>query len=458
MPFSPLSSLTNRVPTDKIRFRVLTWLIRLLTGGVFLFSGFTKAIDPWGTLYKIREYLTAMGFDWGHSLIVVVTFALCSVEFIVGAMLVFGSFRRSAAWIAMAIMCFMLPLTLWIAVVDPVADCGCFGDAYIISNWSTFWKNVVLFIFCVWLCLFNRKAGWLITPALQWIGLVATGGFVLAISLVGYIYQPLLDFRPYKIGGPLIEPLSSSAAGEESDDGSDSGEFAFIYEKDGRQHQFGIDDELPDEDEGWKFVKRIALSGNEADNEVNSSDSPDFRIWNQYGEDVTLHELAPFGRTLLLLMPELGDVSIATTWKLNSLYSWAQKNNVRMLAVVAGSQKEIDEWKDLSMPEYPIFTAEDTQIKELVRGNPALVYIEEGKILWKSSLQAMVTDDFLDETWGSSPRNFTLDNRRILSNITSVYLIVMGILISLSFLPRIRFRNRRKESVTTHDDTALPEE
>ena len=38
-------------------------LVRLVVGGVFVMSGFVKAIDPWGSVYKFQEYLMALGWE-----------------------------------------------------------------------------------------------------------------------------------------------------------------------------------------------------------------------------------------------------------------------------------------------------------------------------------------------------------------------------------------------------------
>lgn len=441
MLFSRLSSYTSRQTEDKPWIIWLTWVIRLGLGAVFIFSGFTKAIDPWGTLYKIQDYLTVWGIPLWHNLLIVTTFALCGVEFLVGAMLCFGSFRRSSAWLAVAIMAFMLPLSLWIAISDPVPDCGCFGDAFIISNQATFWKNVVLTVMALWLAAFNRHAGWLITPALQWIGLVASSLYILSVSVAGYIYQPLLDFRPYPAGSLLVTEDTEEPAED----------LIFVYEKDGERKEFTSADTLPDEEEGWRFVERIPVKAEGAEADTKSQEQKAFRIWDSSGEDVTEEELPAEGKTLLLLMPQLGDVSIASTWKLNSLYSWARKNNIRMLAAVAGSREEIENWKDLSMPEYPIYSAEDTSIKEVARGNPAIVYCEDGIIRWKSSLRAMVADDFMSPETSPSPMSFAIDNRKMLNNATYLYLAVMGVLIGLSFLPKMRlmFIGRRRERIQT---------
>lgn len=145
---------------------VITWIVRFLVGGVFIVSGVVKGIDPWGSFYKITEYLLAMHIpvsELGNS-VLILTFMLFSVEFVVGLSLLTGCFRKAAPIIAALFMLVMLPLTFWIAIADPVSDCGCFGDFIVISNWATFIKNVLLSIGVLWLLQFNRLAGCLISP------------------------------------------------------------------------------------------------------------------------------------------------------------------------------------------------------------------------------------------------------------------------------------------------------
>ncbi|MDE5975036.1 MAG: hypothetical protein K2G69_00650, partial [Muribaculaceae bacterium] len=154
------------------------------------------------------------------------------------------------------------------------------------------------------------------------------------------------------------------------------------------------------------------------------------------------------GRELFVMIPDLKAISPATTWKLNSLYEWSVKNNVDMVGVVSGSGKEIDDWEDLSMASYPIYTADDTQIKEVVRGNPGIVYTIDGKIVWKSTLAAINIDDFLSPDTSHDANSFVADNRNIFKNCLGLYIICMAVLVFLSFTPHLGkfFFKKKKES------------
>lgn len=420
----------------------ITWILRLLTGAVFIFSGFVKSVDPWGTIYKMEDYMAALHMPVLRNLIIVFVFLLCAYEFTIGVFLALGCFRRTAPIGAALLMAVMLPLTLWIAIYNPVADCGCFGDAFIISNWATFWKNIVISGAIVWLIIYNHRIRWIIRPHLQWIALLACGAYVAAIGICGYIYQPLIDFRPYAVGTSLITSEDDSDEEEE--------EYQLVYEKDGRERIFSIEDELPSEDDGWTFVRREVRRGTSDDTlpresenvEILSSkdnDEPTFRIWSQDGdEDITEDALTGEGGEILLLMPDLADVSVSTTWQINSLYTWAQTHDITMIGVVSATQSQIDEWRDISLASYPIYTAEDTEIKMIARGNPAVVYLQDGIIKWKTTLRALGTEDFQAAGASDDPMKYRRNDQALLYNTTALYIAFMVMLIGLSFFPEIR--------------------
>ena len=419
------------------------WILRIFVGCVFIFSGFVKAIDPWGTLYKLNDYLAAMSISIWPNLVLVGVFGLCAIEFLIGIFFLFGCFRKSVCWFSLLFMAFMLPLTLWIALYNPVEDCGCFGDAFIISNWATFVKNVVLTIVIVVLLRHNRKIGWIITPALQWLSFIFSALFIVIIELFGYVSQPLIDFRPYKIGKNIID---SEQIDESLPD------YTFIYERDGETLELSIDDSPPAESEGWHFVER-----KENTIPFESEKDKSLRLWDKStGEDSTEDALIEKGEQLIIMIPDLSQVSPATTWKLNSLYEWCVKHNVTMIGVVAGNHDQIDYWEDISLASYPIYTAEDTIIKEVVRGNPGVVFLKDGIVTWKSSLSVIDIDDFMSPEISDDASSFGMDNTVILRNCSCIYLALMAFLIVLSFLPKMKdiyFDKRKRikgENMTIH--------
>lgn len=444
-----------RIPDNKY-LKILTWFVRFLVGGLFIFSGFVKGVDPWGTIYKVNDYLNAMNISVLYSLVVSGVFLLCAYEFMTGIFLVFGSFRKSSPVMAALLMAFMLPLTLWIAIKNPVADCGCFGDAFILSNWATFWKNVLLSLAIVWLLIYNKRCGWLIRPALQYIEFCAAALYIVHIGLAGYLAQPLIDFRNYKIGDPIVEL---------NDIDSDDSEFVFIYEKNGVKKEFKESDQLPDESEGWVFVDRIDKSthNNAAKGEKTSSKiskERNFRIWSEDGEeDLTAEIISPDESELFVLIPDMDKVSIATSWIINSLYEWSLKNNINFITVIAGSDDGLARWYDLAMPAYPIYKSEDTTIKEIARGNPALVYVVNNKIIWKNSLRALRIDDFMQDDVSANPESFAVDNEKILFQMTGIFAAILAVLIALSFSTKfgLNYIKRHKKSII-HDDKVLHEE
>lgn len=425
-------------------YEAATWISRIVTGGVFMFSGFVKAIDPWGTIYKFNDYLSVFGFDLSDALVLAGVVMLCLIEFLTGAFLVTGSFRRAAPVMAAMLMLVMTPLTLWIAISDPVPDCGCFGEALVISNWATFWKNIVLCATIIWLLIYNRKCHWLITPSLQWLGFIADAIFVGVVCAIGYFYQPLIDYRPYKEGLPLVELADKEYEPE----------FSFVYEKDGQKKEFSVTDELPDESEGWKFIERKELPSI-ASGRIENNGGRDLVVTDMDDNHVTTEAIDQTGAQFLLLMPDISEVSPASSYQINSMQGFAQEHGIGFVAIVSGTQKDIEEWKDLSLARYPIYIAEDTAIKEIARGNPAVVYLEDGKVVWKSTLRALPYDDFMSQKVISDPGKYTFDNAVILRNLILLYLSVTAVVILLSFSPKLKemmFTMPRRRIKTPQDE------
>ena len=115
---------------------IIAAICRTLLGVVFIFSGVVKAIDPLGTVYKIEDYLKAFGgfFSDLLPLAEIAAWALIITELLLGVCMAMNVRTKWTSWIALAFYCVMTPLTLYIALTNPVSDCGCFGDAVVLTN------------------------------------------------------------------------------------------------------------------------------------------------------------------------------------------------------------------------------------------------------------------------------------------------------------------------------------
>lgn len=362
MQSSPSSSLPSRI-------KWLVILCRIAVGVTFIVSGLAKSIDPWGFLYKTMEYLEVWDLNLPRSLVLVGTMFLSAGEFTAGFMSLLGCYRRAVSWLLLATMAFMLPLTLYIMIAEPVSDCGCFGDFIVISNTATFLKNVVLTAAIVVMVIYNHRVRCLVSPYIQWLPAVTCVIYALLIGVTGYNEQPLVDFRGFPVGTALSADSSASAGAE----------FDFVYEKDGTRQKFTIDS-LPDST--WTFVERRLKAGN-----AEAAHDP-LAIYDG-SDDVTADVIDTEGEQLMVLIPDLRYADMSSTYTINELNRYIEARGGSMIGIIGSDTDGLELWREIAMPEYALFTAEPTQIKELARGNVSIVYVENDTVRWKQTMSAL---------------------------------------------------------------------
>jgi len=352
-------------------------LCRFSLAVVFIFSGFVKAVDPLGTQYKIQDYLVAFG--WADVLPGFVSFfgavLLGIVEFCLGVYLFFGIRRIITPRALVLIMAFMTPLTLWLAIDDPISDCGCFGDAVVMSNWQTFGKNVLLLIASVTVLKWRKRIFPLVTTRLDWsIGLY---GFLFVLGVTCYCYYklPIFDFRPYYVGSNIRE-------GMEIPEGKQATvyETRFIMQKDGEEKEFVLDD-YPDST--WTFVDtRLVVKEKGYEPPVH-----DFSIVRQEdGEDITDFVLEDDNYTFLLVAHQLGMADDSSIDLINELYDYSLEHGYSFYCLTSSSDEDILKWQNSTGAEYPFCIMENTTLRTMVRSNPGLILLRNGTILNKWSV------------------------------------------------------------------------
>lgn len=351
-------------------------LCRFLLGALFIFSGFVKAVDPLGSFYKIQDYLTAFGMiSWFPSYLpLFFGVALSAVEFCAGVFLFLGIRRKVAATLALLLMCVMTPLTLYLALANPVSDCGCFGDAWVLTNWQTFGKNIVLLIAAI--AVFRRQDMIVpfITAKMEWMISMYTFLFVFVLSFYCLANLPILDFRPYKIGVNI-------KAGMEIPEGSKPSVFEsrFVLEKDGKRQEFTLDN-YPDST--WTFIEaRTVLKEKGYEPPIH-----DFSMMSlDTGEDITDSVLSDKGYTFLLVAHRIEEADDSDIDLINEIYDYSVEHGYGFYALTSSPEDEIELWRDKTGAEYPFCQMDDITLKTIIRSNPGLLLIKDGTILNKWS-------------------------------------------------------------------------
>ena len=308
-------------------------LCRLLLAAVFILSGFVKAVDPLGTLYKMQDYLLAMDLGGWLPDLALLAFAvgLSALEFCLGIFMLFAIRRRLTSRTMVIVLAIMTSLTLWLALTDPISDCGCFGDALVLTNWQTFWKNIILLTAALVVAKWPFGMIRFISKSNQWIVINYSLLFILIISGWSLYDRPQFDFRPYHEGADLRE--------------------------------------------GWNLM----MEGNEspyADFFIEKADD---------GEDITEQVLNNEGYTFLLIAPWLEKADDSQLDLINQVYEYAEDNDYLFYCLTASGESGISLWRDITGADYPFCQTDGTVLKTMIRSNPGLLLLKDGKVIRKWS-------------------------------------------------------------------------
>ena len=346
---------------------------RILAGSVFIYSGFVKGIDPLGSAYKFADYFVAFNMEFLEPAALPLSVALSSAEMLIGVLLLAGVHMAITSWAVFLFMSFFTILTFYIAVTDPVADCGCFGDAIILTNWETFWKNVVLMVFVLYLFVKRKKFGpFFNKPIAEWSTLLAFLLIILGISGWSYRNLPVIDFRPFSIGADLDEKMSVPP-----DAPADEYEITLYYEKDGEVKPFSVDN-LPGP--GWEWVRTESTL-------INQGYIPpitDFYIESvDEGIDYTFALLDDPGYTFMLIAWNLERSSGKSADRVNRLAEWSAGQGVNFICLTASTVSQINDFIERTGASYEFYHADEITLKTVIRSNPGLVLLKDGTILGK---------------------------------------------------------------------------
>jgi uncharacterized membrane protein YphA (DoxX/SURF4 family) len=349
--------------------KAIALLSRILLGCVFIFSGFVKGIDPLGSTYKFVDYFTAFGWSSMIPAAFVFSLILIAAEFVLGMTLVLGVRMKETACGTLLFMLIMTPLTLYLAIYEPVSDCGCFGDALVISNWQTFYKNIVLLLLAVIVFAYRKKYIPVYRSAAEWGWVTGFTVVIMGISVYCYRHLPVLDFRPYSVGANIPEGMAIP-------EGKPVNEYktTFYYEKEGVVQEFS-EQNYPWDDTTWVWVdtkQELIKAGYEPP-------IHDFSITTIDGFDITDDVLADESYIMLLVAHRLDKSNKQALKDAAKLADFCENNGYRFYGLTSSPENEI---QSLGLPYEFCFTDEVT-LKTVIRSNPGIVLLQKGTILGK---------------------------------------------------------------------------
>ncbi|WP_270769275.1 BT_3928 family protein [Segatella buccae] len=361
--------------------RLAVNICRLLLALVFIFSGYVKAIDPLGTLYKLGDYMKAVGLegvlpDW---VLLAFSIGLAAVEFCLGIFLLFAIRRRQTSWATVALLSVMTAVTLWLAIANPISDCGCFGDAVKLTNTQTLWKNIALLTMAVVTAWRPLKMMRFVSESNQWIVINYTIFFIIVSSAWSLWTLPMFDFRPYHIGADLKKGMQMPPGAEQPEF-----ETTFILRKNGVQKEFTLNN-YPDST--WEFVDSKTVQTKAGyEPPIHDFDiTPIGSDGQPAGESVTDSILDNKGYSFLLISPHLETADDTNFGDIDQLYEYAQEHGYGFYCLTASTPKAIRHWQDITGAEYNFYATDETTLKTIIRSNPGLMLIKHGVVIRKWS-------------------------------------------------------------------------
>lgn len=350
----------------------MNWFLRnfsrQLVGFVFIFSGFVKGVDPLGTAYRIEDYFVAYGTEWAMGLALVLSILLSTAEFVIGLALVTGLKMRVTPWFLLVMMLFFTGITYIDAMFEPVPDCGCFGDAIIITNWQTFFKNIVLMVF-VFMIFFNRKRYKnLLSSSVQWLLVIVYFVGFGYFSYYNYNHLPMIDFRPWKEGRQLNPEKEQESLVYLSYRNKETGETKEFLSPD-----YPWDN--PEWLEAWEFVdQRTVMLGDQPDHDLFAEDS--------FGNEMT-HVVLDSPNILVFVSHDLSRMPAEAIEKIQQIEKRVSENGEGIVWLTASLPEELEAWQEKYDIFYETFFADDIVLKTIIRSNPGLVWMNEGKVMKK---------------------------------------------------------------------------
>ena len=194
-------------------------------------------MDPVGTGLIVKEYLDFIHLGFLEPAAKVFGAILALTEAVLGTGLITGVWRHIITPAVIGLQSIFTLVTLILVIFNPEMDCGCFGEAVHLTHWETFVKNIILIALLLIYYIPSGQLGE--TKRRKYISFSIVTASVIMFMFYSWAYMPLVEYTEYR---PGLSIKNSNQVEYEA---------VFVYEKDGRQETFGLDN-LPDST--WTFV------------------------------------------------------------------------------------------------------------------------------------------------------------------------------------------------------------
>lgn len=353
--------------------KILRSISLLVLGIFFILSGFAKAVDPSGGASQIADYMYAFHIEFLVGLAHFFAIGLAATEFVVGMHLLLRFRIKVVAWPALALMLFFTPLTLVILVFNPVSDCGCFGEAFKLTHWETFIKNLVLLPMSYIVFKARHELDSPLKGFMGWAQSAFQVAFILSVSFVAFYDAPIFDFRPFKVGVNIPQAMSIPPGAEQPEYDT-----RFIMEKDGVQQEFGVVD-YPYTDSTWVFVssKTITLK------EGYQPPITDFHVTDILGVEANGLLTDAEKPVFVVLSPRLSEMDTTNINKLIRLSYLARDNGYNFYCLTNSTNEEIAKFDYNWGAQLKYLITDYRVIRTVSRANPGLMLLDKGTIIGK---------------------------------------------------------------------------
>ena len=345
-------------------------LCRELVGALFVFSSFTKGVDPLGTKYKMLDYFIAYDIQWLNDLALPLAIIMIMAEFIVGICLMLNLLPRLATLGATLLMIFFTITTYFDAKYNLVPDCGCFGTAIKMSNWQTFFKNLIIISILIPL-IFNNKT--FVNKRVTKLGQTLFTFIFIALFVGFEIYNvrhlPVIDFMEWKVGKDM-KPVDNDEPVEIY--------LTFKNTETGEEQEY-LSPNYPWNDSiwmsQWEFVSQRQEGG---------SQSMGFSILNEDGDDFT-DVLFDSEKLFVFVAPYLNELTEKDIKECQRIYDFANENGFNYLWITSVNPEYVHELQDKYYMFDEVYYGDELELKTMVRSNPGLLLMDNGVILDKWS-------------------------------------------------------------------------